>query len=297
MIKTTLPPLKSLRYFRVSGRHLSFKDAAEELCVTPSAVSHQIRNLESALGLRLFERRTRSLEFTAAGARYFRVLDNLFARLESETDQLRAEFGRSVLRLNVPPFLASEMLLPKMGALQQCLPDTDIRITTQPSRMKDHPAEADVSILLDRTPDKRLLTHRLFERRLVAACSPAYRKKNPVRTFEELDGQLLIAHENRPDAWDDFARSLGARPPRARNILRFDSMSDVVRAAGQGLGIALVSWPLGRWRFEAGELVRALDHEMDTGERFHLACRPDDAERADVAQLVGWLLHSFRDDG
>jgi LysR family glycine cleavage system transcriptional activator len=288
-----LPSLRSLRVFQVAGRHLSFKRAADELCLSASAVSHQVRNLEEHLGIGLFLRKTRALEFTEAGRKYFAFLDGMFSRLEAETRQLSAEYGRSLIRLCVPPFFASEMLLPRLQAFHALAPETDIRLTTQPSLMKVHPAEADLSILLGDGDWPDLATHRLFERRLVAGCAPALAAALDPTSYASLDGQTLIVHENRPDAWDNWARALGAPPPRAAKVIRFDSMSAVVQAAAQGLGVAIVSWPLARNRFDSGELVRVFEREVTTREHFYLAHRPEEAERADVAQLIDWIVSEF----
>jgi LysR family glycine cleavage system transcriptional activator len=288
-----LPSLRSLRVFQVAGRHLSFKRAAGELCLSASAVSHQVRNLEEHLGIELFLRKTRALEFTGAGRKYFMFLDGMFARLEAETQQLAAEFGRSLVRLCVPPFFASEMLLPRLQSFHDLAPDTDIRLATQPSLMQVHPAEADLSILLGNGDWPELVTHRLFERRLVVGCAPALAAGLDPAAYASLDGQTLIVHENRPDAWDNWARALGTAPPRAGKVIRFDSMSAVVQAAAQGLGVAIVSWPLARNRFDTGELVRVFEQEVTTKEHFYLAHRPEEADRPDVAQLIDWIVAEF----
>jgi LysR family glycine cleavage system transcriptional activator len=287
------PSLKALKVFQEAGRHLSFKRAAEELFITPSAVSHQVRNLEHYLGVELFVRKTRSLEFTDAGRRYFTFLDEMFARLEAETHQLFVEYGRGLIRLCVPPFFANELLLPKLHTFQAQMPDTDIRLTTQPSLMKAHPAEADLSILLgnDEWPD--LVTHRLFQWRLVVACAPSLLPSLDPGAFESLNGQTLIVHENRPRSWEYWARAVGTEPPRAGKIIRFDSMSALVQAAAQGLGVALVSWPLSRNWFESGALVRVFDEVVETGEYFYLAHRPGEHERMDIAKLIEWIIDAF----
>ena len=92
--RKSLPSLKSLRAFQIAGRHLSFKDAADELFLTASAVSHQVKNLEDYLGIELFLRKTRALELTDPGKKYFEFLDGMFTRLEAETHQIRADYGR-----------------------------------------------------------------------------------------------------------------------------------------------------------------------------------------------------------
>jgi LysR family glycine cleavage system transcriptional activator len=288
-----LPSLRALRVFQVAGRHQSFKHAAEELFLSASAVSHQVRKLEEQLGLDLFVRKTRGLEFTPAGERYFTFLDGMFARLEAETQQLSAEFSRGLIRLCVPPFFANEVLLPRLQSFQATSPDTDIRLSTQPSLMQAHPAEADLSILLGSGEWDDLVTHRLFARRLVIGCAPAVARDLDPAAFASLDGQTLIIHENRPQAWENWARALGIRAPRAGKIIRADSMSAVVQAAVQGLGVAIVSWPLARTRFDSGELVRLFETEVATQEHFYLAHRPDEVERGDVARLVAWIVGEF----
>lgn len=290
------PSLKALKTFQEAGRHLSFKQAAEALFISPSAVSHQIRNLENFLGVDLFLRKTRALEFTDAGLRYFTFLDEMFSRLEAETHQLFTEYGRGLIRLCVPPFFANEMLLPRLQSFQALMPDTDIRLTTQPSLMKAHPAEADLSVLLGKDEWPDLVTHPLFPRRLVVACAPSLLPELDPVSFASLDGQSLIVHENRPQSWDNWARALDVPPPRAGKIIRFDSMSALVQAAAQGLGVALVSWPLSRRWFDSGALVRVFDEEVETGEHFCLAYRQGEHERMDIARLIDWILDEFGTD-
>ncbi len=292
-----MPSLRALRAFQVAGRHLSFKLAADELYLTPSAVSHQVRNLESFLGIDLFFRKTRALELTGAGQKYHDFLDKMFERLESETRQLLTEYGRQIIRLCVPPFFANELLLPRLKAFQALMPDTDVRIATQPSLMKEHPSDADLSILLGSGEWPELVTYPLFPRRIVTACSPALKKKAGFSGYSDLDGQTLIVHENRPYSWVNWAQALDIRPPKAGKIFRFDSMAAVVHAAAEGLGVALVSWPLSKSWFESGALVCALDGEVETGEQFFLAHRPEEQDRSEVMEIIDWILEEFRLDG
>lgn len=289
-----MPSLRALRAFQVAGRHLSFKVAADELFITPSAVSQQVRNLESFLGIDLFFRRTRALELTDAGQKYHEFLDGMFARLEAETHQLLMEHGRRIIRLCVPPFFARELLLPRLNSFQARMPDIDIRVVTQPSLMKEHPPDADLSILLGSGDWPELATYPLFRRQIVPACSPAMKKKARFSKHSDLDGQTLIVHENRPHSWVNWAQALDVRPPRAGKIFRFDSMAAVVMAATEGLGVALVSWPLSERLFESGALVCALDEKVDTGEQFFLAHRPEEQERPEVEGVIDWVLEEFQ---
>jgi len=290
-----LPSLKFLRTFQLAGRHLSFKDAADELCITPSAVSQQIRNLETFLGVPLFERLTRALRLTDVGQQYFIFLDDMFGQLERETQQLGTLYVRRIVRLCVPPFFASEALLPRLGRYQSQAPDTDIRLSTQPSTMSAHPQEADVSVLLGRDQWPGLVTHKLLARRIAIACAPRLLERERLETPADLNGQTLIVHDGRPDAWSRWAAALGVPEPRPAKLIRCDSMSAVVRAAEQGLGVAQVSWPLGQGCFESGQLHKVFDEILETGEHFYLACRPEQRNRPEVQNLADWLIGEFRE--
>ena len=105
-----LPSLKFLKTFQVAARLQSFKAAAEELFVTPSAISHQIKALEEHLGVSLFQRGVRTLTLTDAGANYLEHINDIFSKLESVTEQLQVRYGRTIIRLNVPSFFANELL-------------------------------------------------------------------------------------------------------------------------------------------------------------------------------------------
>src|SRR4029079_221197 len=107
------PSLKAIKTFQIAAKHSSFAVAADELCITPSAVSHQIKTLETQLGLPLFSRGARALALPDAGARYLEQIDDLFTRLDSVTEQLRARFGRSSVRLHVPAELSRQNLPPR----------------------------------------------------------------------------------------------------------------------------------------------------------------------------------------
>lgn len=288
-----LPSLKFLKTFQVAAARLSFKAAAEELFITPSAVSHQIKALEEQLGVPLFERGPHSLSLTEAGTHYLHHMDSVFARLESVTEQLQVRYGRGVVRLHMPPFFATELLLPKLPLLLEAQPDTDIHINTALAPLQPHPPDADVSIVVNAIPESGLDCHKLFSQAFVPACAPALLKRSPIRVVEDLDRHTLIVHEARRDAWEQWAESLGKRL-RPKKVVRFDTMYTAAEAAEHGVGVALVSSRLGNERFAQGSLVRLFDAELETGESYFLLLRREDATRPDVQALTQWLLNEFR---
>jgi LysR family glycine cleavage system transcriptional activator len=289
-----LPSLKFLKTFQVAAARLSFKAAADELFITASAVSHQIKTLEEQLGVALFDRGAHSLTLTEAGRNYLQHMDAMFSRLESVTEQLRARFGRGVVRVHVTPFFATEMLLPKLNSLLAAQPDTDVHISTVQA-LESHPADADVSIVVNAVPEDGLACHKLFSQAFVPACAPELLARNPIRVVDDLNRHTLIVHEARRDGWERWAEMLGAEL-RPKNVIRFDTMSAAAQAAEHGVGIALVSSRLGTERFQQGSLVKLFDIELQTGESYFLLLRPEDARRPDVRSVSEWILREFQDD-
>jgi LysR family glycine cleavage system transcriptional activator len=288
-----LPSLRHLRTFQVAGRHLSFKRAGEDLSITASAVSHQIRNLELFLGMRLFRRLTRSLAFTEAGKQYFNYLDTMFSRLESETQQLLTDYDRSIVRLCVPPFFAEEAILPNLASFEEHSKQTDILVSTQSSATTELSSDADVAIVLGDPQQRGQETHRLFERKVVVACSNRYLTKHPIRSYAELSGQEMLVHDKNPGGWKEWSEAVGAKEPVPRKLIRSDSMSAIVKAAQQDLGVALVSWPLGRSSFDRKSLVRVFDEEVGTNNYFYVTVRSKDKRRPEVVKLLDWIIAKF----
>ena len=291
-----LPSLKFLKTFHIAATRLSFKAAAEALFITPSAVSHQIRSLEEQLHITLFVRGARGLALTDAGGRYFEQIDALFRRLESVTEQLQVRFGRALARLHVPPFFASELLLPRLQSFLDAAPETDIELDTVLSPLRSHAADADLSIVVGTGPWEGLDAERLFSQRFTPACSPALLARSTIRAFSDLNGHTLIVHEARRDGWDRWAQLHGLQTLQPRKLLRVDTMFAAAEAAERGLGIALVSAPLGRQRFASGALVRLFAADLDVGESYFLLHRHEDAARHEVLALKQWLLGEFRLD-
>lgn len=290
-------PLKLLKTFQIAGHRGSFIAAGGELHITASAVSHQIRQLEQHLGVSLFERRPRSLALSEAGAWYLAQLDEVFGLLNSATAQLRARYAKVVLRLQVPPFFAQELLLPRLAEFSAAHPDTDIRIATRIAPEDVHPEDADVSVVIGKGQWPGLRVERLFAQSFIPVCSPQLLQSSGVKDVAQLAGESLIVHTRRHDLWERWAASVGLQSLQPRQELRFDTMSAVVDAAERGVGFALVSAPLTRGRFARGALQRVFDQEITTGESYFVLLRAADAERPGVRALRSWLVAEFGSGG
>jgi len=284
------PPLKFLKTFQVAAKHQSFKTAADELCLTASAVSQQIKMLEEQLGVSLFERGPRSLKLSEAGTYFLENIDSVFSRIESVTEQLRTRYSRSVVRLQVTPFFASELLLPRLNDFSQAHPEIDLQIATQRMARDQHAPDADVSVVVGTGHWPELKSISLFPQSFVPACAPQPLSKMRISAAADLSAHTLIAHNTRLSLWDQWAAKYGLDELRPRQLIRFDSMLAAVHATEAGVGIALVSTPLAAGRFAAGTLVKVLDAEYFTGESYYVVVRPEDHQRTAVRILMDWLV-------
>jgi LysR family glycine cleavage system transcriptional activator len=287
------PPLRNLRAFCVAARRRSFKSAADELFLTPSAVSHQMKELEAALGVRLFERKTRALDLTSAGHTLLDEVEPLLRALDRSLTQVARRSGRVRLRLLLPPFFASELFIPRLGSFCAAHPDIDIQMDTRDPRPAIHPPTADVSVLLSEEAPQGLRSTRLFSVSLTAVCAQEHAAA-VAHLGSDVFGQMpLIVHRARPFAWTHWAQEIGLASPEPKNIIELDTMSAVVRAAERGVGMALVPAVLCDSWFRSGALIRIFTLELATRDTYFLVSRPKDADKPGVRALTQWAAAQF----
>jgi LysR family glycine cleavage system transcriptional activator len=292
------PPLRNLRAFCIAARHKSFKAAADELSLTPSAVSHQMKELENVMGVRLFERKTRSLALTTAG---HTLLDEI-APLLDMMDRSLAQFSRRNRRRNVrvllPPFFASELFVPRLESFFALHPGIDIQVDTVDPWPSDHPLSADVSIVLTNSKPEGVKAVRLFPVTLAAVCARDFAPSVARLGREVFRETALIVQKARPFAWTHWANEVGLDTPEPRNIIELDTMFSVVRAAERGVGIALVPEILCDAWFRSGALVRLFSLQLETDDSYFLVSRLKDAGKPEVTAITNWTVGQFcRDAG
>jgi LysR family transcriptional regulator, glycine cleavage system transcriptional activator len=288
------PPLRNLRAFCIAARHCSFKIAADELFLTPSAVSHQMKELEETLGVRLFERKTRALELTTAGHTLHDEVAPLLDALDRSLTQFTRRHRRKSLRMTLPPFFASELFVPRLATFCTAHPDIDIQIDTSDPHPTLHPLTSDVSIILGDAPPAGMNAAKLFSLKLAAVCAKEQAPAVMRLGREVFRETALIVHRPRPFAWANWAQEVGLEAPEPKNIIELDSMFAVVRAAERGIGVALVPTALcGAW-FATGALVRIFSIELALSDTYYLVSRQKDAEKPEVKAVTEWALEEFR---
>lgn len=285
--------MRGIRTFCVAARHRTLRLAAEELFITTSAVSHQIKKLESELQVPLFERRGRTLDLTAAGHMLYERAAQAIGQLEDVAARVQAEYARGTLRVSVQPFFAGELLMPRLGEFNDSHPDIDVLVDASDESTQKHPAAADASIRLFRQRPDNLDSEMLFPLRLVPACSPAFLDRLDLDRWATTTNLPIVVHSGRPDAWSAWSARSGIRVPTYGQQVRLDSMTAVVRAAERGLGAALVPLPLADAWFEQGLLVHLSEVELELPDAYYFAARRGLRDRADVRDFRAWVLQNF----
>jgi len=289
--------LRGLRTFCVAARHESFRNAADALFITASAVSHQIKSLEQELGEQLFDRNARDLRLTKTGRSLYEETWPLIEQLDAVVASYKKDRTRRSIRMSVQPFFGSEYFVPRLSEFTAEHPDIDIEVGTSDETADTHPSDADLSIRLFRSPPAGVQSDLLMPLRLVAAGSPDFRSGLVVRGKRITSEFPRIVHETHPTAWERWSRAGGISLPEGGKVTRLDSMIAVVRACERGIGAALVPVPIADLWFKYGSIVRLVEEELVEEVSYYLISRAQDADDPAIALLRHWILDNFTETG
>ena len=285
--------LRGLRTFCIAARYKSFRKAGEELFVTASAVSHQIKSLEEELGVQLFDRNSRELRLTESGKSLYAEVSPLIEQLNAVVAAYKVGAAITSIRISVQPFFASEYFVPRLSEFTAKHPEIDIQVGTSDESSEKHPADADLSIRLFKTPPSNMESHLLFPLRMAPGGSPEFKKAMSVSKKRVVSEFPMIVHETHPKAWSQWAYAAGIQLPKKSKVTRLDSMIAVVRAAQRGIGAALVPVPIGNLWFEEGSIVRLFKEEYTADVSYYLVCAENRANDRSVVLLRDWILKNF----
>lgn len=310
-----LPPLSALRAFESASRHLSFKKAAEELHVTPAAISQQIKSLEAYLGFTIFRRLTRAVELTERGAAMLPKIREGFECLAGAVEISRQATNKA-LRVTAPPSFATRWLVPRLPAFLAAHPDLELRLASSPDTV-DEAGGGAVSAML--TLDLRDAAseiairygtgdypgHRvelLFTPEYLPVCSPKLiTPECPLSIPADLGRYLLIHDETIRDEekqpnWSEWMRAAGVSSVDTRRGPRYSNAVLAVQAALDGQGVALAMRPQVESDLIAGRLIMPFDLAVRSPYSYFMVVAEPMADRPPVTAFRDWLLRQCSAD-
>lgn len=288
------PPTSSLRAFAHAARALSFKRAAAELHLSPSALSRQIQALEDHLGVRLFRRLNPGLELTGEGRRYLEVAEAVLERLRAARHALAPE-GRP-LRVSALESFSECWLVPRLAELERDHPEIAIELEAT-LRYADFTRDpVDVAIRFGRGPWEGVHSEPLLDLDFFPVCSPVLLSGDPpLREPADLARHALIHVAQTPAAWAAWLRAAGLDGLEPRRHVRYDHVAIALSAAESGQGVALSTPVLCERRLRDGRLRSPFALRVRSDETYHFVCREEDLGDRRVSALRDWLVDRLAD--
>ena len=294
MERRRLPPLNALRAFEAAARHMNFSRAADELSVTPGAVSQQIQNLEDYIGAALFRRTPRGLLLTDAAQTALPALREAFDRLAEAASLLTAAVDGKRVTISVAPSFAAKWLVPRLGHFEAIHPEVDVWLAAGMELVDFASGEVDVAIRYGSGRYPGLEVTRLMSETVTPVCSPNLLAEKPLASPGDL-GHHTLLHDGSPDADDscpDWAMWLAARGIRGVDGARgprFNQSSLVIEAALNGRGVALAKRALAQADLDAGRLVIPFDMPTEVDFAYFVVHPKAKGRLPQVKALSAWL--------
>jgi len=288
-----LPPLATLRAFEAAARHLSFKRAAAELHVTPTAISHQVRQLEEAIGVRLFERRTRQVLLTAEGQVLLPVLREGFESFARVIDGLSRRPRRATVTLSATPAFAAKWLVPRIGGFRALHPDIDLTLLATLDVVDLDSGAADLALRYGDGPYPNLIVETLVTDRFAPVANPRLGIKRP----SDLQSATLLhsdwrRSDPRNPTWRRWLKLAGIDGVDPRGGIRFSDETHAIQAAVAGAGVALHSLLLVAEELAAGTLAVPFGPEIPCF-TLHLVRSRNRPPSEAMAAVQTWLKSQF----
>jgi LysR family glycine cleavage system transcriptional activator len=294
MERRRLPPLNALRAFEAAARHLNFSRAADELAVTPGAVSQQIQNLEDYVGAALFKRTPKGLLLTDAAQTALPALREAFDRLAEAASLLTAAVDGRRLTVSVAPSFAAKWLVPRLGLFEAAHPQVDVWLSADMEVVDFALGEIDLAIRYGAGRYPGLEVVKLMSETVIPVASPELLEANPILTPSDLANHILL-HDGSPDADDscpDWAMWLAARGVKGVDGARgprFNQSSLVIEAATGGRGVALAKRALAQADLDSGRLVAPLQDATAVDFAYFVVHPKAKGRLPQVKAFVSWI--------
>jgi LysR family glycine cleavage system transcriptional activator len=291
-----LPPLNALRAFEAAARHQSFTRAAQELCVTQGAVSHQVKALEAELGIKLFNRERQRLVITDAGREYMSVVRDAFDRVAAGTERLLQRQSAGVLTVSTSPDFAAKWLVHRLGRFAELHPEIDLRVSATLHHVDFAREDVDLAVRHGDGNWPGLEAARLCTEELFAVCSPKLLAKRVRLKKPEDLLKLPLLHLDDRKVWVRWLEAAGVASPELSQGPILNRASMVIDAAVDGQGVALARTTLAAWDLLNGRLVQPFPATLRTTKTYWIVCPRATSALPKITLFREWMLAEAADD-
>ena len=290
---TRLPPVHALSAFEAAARLSSFALAADELCITPSALSHRIRLLEDFVGERLFLRDNRSISLSEFGRRYLEVVRNALRTLTDFPMPHRSAQPQPRVKITVSPTFARYLLIPHLAEFTLANPEISVELFVSVPLYDLSLSESDVEIRFGAGRYPNIVTTKLFEEPAFVVASPAYLKQiAPLQTPADLRHATLLRSALEP--WQPWFEAAGLDWAEPSTGVRVDDLGLLLEAVKHGHGVGMSRRHFACDMLAAGDIVQLFDVQLATPPHaYYLVYEQQVRERPEVALLIDWLQRRF----
>ena len=291
--KVSLPPFAALRAFHAAATHDRFRDAAESLGVTESAISHQVKRLEAYLRVKLIDRSGARARLTDTGRRYLEQIEPALRQIQAATEAILPAAGRRIVRLTLPPSLAATWLIPKLGAFERAQPEIDLQLITTTRVIDLKRDQVDLAIRHGKGAWRGLETIFLLEETAMPVCAPGYLEPPFGKPAPDVLRDIrLIVSASFPDEWEEWARAHGIEPPALGEPITLDAQEQALQLAANGHGLAMGRRPVVDDWLDKGRLIAPFGAADPTGAAYYL-CKPTDLTPTAAARHAErWLTQT-----
>jgi LysR family transcriptional regulator, glycine cleavage system transcriptional activator len=291
-----LPPLNGLKAFEAAARSESFTRAAEELCVTQGAVSHQVKSLEATLGIKLFSRERQRLILTDAGREYLTVVRDAFDRIAAGTERVVQRQNAGVLTVSTSPDFAAKWLVYRLGRFAEAYPGIDLRVSATMHHIDFAREDVDVAVRHGDGNWGGLDAVRLCTEELFPVCSPKLMSgRNRITKPSDLL-KFPLLHLDDWKAWSKWFESAGVADVKLSRGLALNRASMLIDAAVDGQGIALARTTLAAWDLINGRLAKPFDLGLRLSNTYWIVCPKATSGMPKISTFRDWLLAEAADD-
>ena len=291
-----LPPLNALRAFETAARYQSFTRAAEELCVTQGAVSHQVKALEAELGIKLFNRERQRLVITDAGREYMTVLRDALDRIAVGTERLIQRQSSGVLTVSTSPDFAAKWLVNRLGGFAEMHPEIDLRVSATLHHVDFTREDIDIAVRHGDGNWSGLEAVRLCSEELFAVCSPKLLagRTLPMKAHDLL--KLPLLHLDDRKIWSRWLEAAGVPRTELSHGPILNRASMVIDAAIDGQGVALARTTLAAWDLLNGRLIQPLPAARRTAKSYWIVCPKATWALPKIGSFCRWMLSEAEND-